>query len=123
MMRALLKASSSRTAAPRFNWHSRFPLPKSIDALEAALQSRSTTCVAITEQALAAIRAGRSLRAVLEVNPDALAIARRLDARQTMGLPPLPLVANPQAAPPKESPEKSVSRPGMLDRIKDAWKR
>jgi Glycosyl hydrolase-like 10 len=36
----------------------------------------------------------------------------------------LPLVANPQAAPPpKDSPEKSVSRPGVLDRIKDAWKR
>src|SRR5438270_7651904 len=70
-------------------------IPKSIDALEAALQSRSTTCVAITEQALAAIRAGRSLRAVLEVNPDALAIARRLDARQTMGLPPLPLQCLP----------------------------
>jgi hypothetical protein len=36
----------------------------------------------------------------------------------------IPFVANPQAAPPpKDSPDKSATRPGMLDRIKDAWKR
>jgi amidase len=49
----------------------------------------------VTQQALAAIRAGRRLRAVLEVNPDALAIARRLDARQTRGRPLLPLQCLP----------------------------
>ena len=62
-------------------------IPSSIGALESALRSHSTTCVAVTTQALAAIARRRSLRAVLEVNPDALAIARRLDARQAFGRP------------------------------------
>jgi amidase len=70
-------------------------IPKSIGALESALQSHRTTCVAVTRQALAAIHAGRSLRAVFEVNPDALAIARRLDARQRTGRPLLPLQCLP----------------------------
>jgi amidase len=70
-------------------------IPNSIGALESTLQSDRTTCVAVTEEALAAISAGHSLRAVLEVNPDALAIARRLDARQTMGRPLLPLQCLP----------------------------
>jgi amidase len=70
-------------------------IPSSISALESALRSDETTCVAVTEQALAAIGAGRRLHAVLEVNPDAMAIARRLDARQTMGQPLLPLQCLP----------------------------
>jgi amidase len=70
-------------------------IPKSIGALESALQSHRTTCVAVTRQALAAIRAGRSLRAVFEINPDALSIARRLDARQRSGRPLLPLQCLP----------------------------
>jgi len=70
-------------------------IPSSISALESALRSHATTCVAVTQQALAAIRAGRRLHAVLEVNPDALAIARRLDARQTMGQPLLALQCLP----------------------------
>jgi amidase len=60
-------------------------IPSSISTLESALAAHRTTCVAVTRQALLAIRARRSLRAVLEVNPDALRIARRLDARQRMG--------------------------------------
>jgi amidase len=70
-------------------------IPKSIGALESELQSHRTTCVAVTTRALDAIARGRSLRAVLQVNPDALAIARRLDARQTMGRPLLPLQCLP----------------------------
>ena len=70
-------------------------IPSSIGALESALQTHRTTCVAVTTQALAAIARGRSLRAVLRVNPDALAIARRLDARETFGRPLLPLQCLP----------------------------
>jgi amidase len=51
--------------------------------------------VAVTTRALAAIARGRSLRAVFEVNPAALAIARRLDARQRSGRPLLPLQCLP----------------------------
>jgi amidase len=83
-------ASTAVLAAP-----AQAAIPKSVSALESALQAHRTTCVAVTEQALAAIRAGRSLRAVLEVNTDALAIARRLDARQTMGRPLLALQCLP----------------------------
>ncbi len=70
-------------------------IPTSIGTLESALRFHRTTCVAVTEQALGAIGRGRSLRAVLEVNPDAIAIARRLDARQTLGFPLLPLQCLP----------------------------
>jgi len=70
-------------------------MPRSIDALELALRAHTTTCVSVTQQALKAIAAGRRLRAVLEVNPDALAIARRLDARQASGRGLLPLQCLP----------------------------
>ncbi len=70
-------------------------IPSSISSLESALGAHRTTCVAVTSRALAAIRRGGSLRAVLEINPDALAIARRLDARETIGRPLLALQCLP----------------------------
>ncbi len=70
-------------------------IPSSVSSLESALGSHRTSCVAVTSQALAAIRRGGSLRAVLEINPDAIATALRLDARQTMGRPLLPLQCLP----------------------------
>jgi hypothetical protein len=47
--------------------------------------------------------------------------ARLLTARSTPASSPLIVPAEPGAA--KEAPDKNAARPGMLDRIKDAWRR
>jgi len=63
-------------------------LPSSIAKLERSLRSGRTTCQAVTRTALARIRAvNPTTHAVIEVNPDAPAIARRLDARRRAGRP------------------------------------
>lgn len=72
--------------SPRPRCACRRPPPASIAALEASLAGGTTTCRAVTEAALARIRAvergPNRPRAVLETNPDALAIADALDAVQ-----------------------------------------
>jgi amidase len=67
------------------------PLPNSIAALEDSLRTRATTCEAVTSDALASIAAHRRLRAVTRVNPDALSIARTLDAERATGARQRPL--------------------------------
>ena len=75
-------------AAPR--------LPSSIAKLERSLAAGRTTCQAVTRTALGRIRAvNPTTHAVIEVNPDAPAIARRLDARRRAGRRPRPLECLP----------------------------
>jgi amidase len=67
------------------------PLPSSIGTLEDSLRAGGTTCEAVTSDALASIAAHRRLRAVTRVNPDAMTIARGLDAERAAGAPQRPL--------------------------------
>src|SRR5215204_2403768 len=75
----LLRAQPSPPAAPPFD-RAEF----TIAALHAALSSDKTTSVALTRACLERIAAldksGPCLNAVIELNPDAIAIARSLDA-------------------------------------------
>jgi amidase len=71
------------------------PLPSSIAALEDSLRTGATTCEAVTSDALAAIADAHHLRAVTRVNPDALSIARALDAERAAGMPQRPLQCLP----------------------------
>lgn len=80
--------------------------PSSIAELQRSLRDGDTTCRAVTARSLARIReADPDVHAVVETNPDAIAIARRLDARQRAGRPlgslhcvPLLVKANYQTA-------------------------
>jgi amidase len=82
---AALAASATASAAP----------PASIAALRADLEQGRTTCHAVVAEALERIREVESSkprpRAVVETNPDALAIADSLDAEQRSGAPLRPL--------------------------------
>jgi amidase len=61
-------------------------VPGSIAKLERSLASGRTTCAAVVRSALDRVRAvNPATHAVIETNPDAMAIARRLDARQQAG--------------------------------------
>jgi amidase len=75
---ALLPSSARAADIPAFEWEEA-PIPK----LRAALDSGKTTAVALAEAFLARIgavdKAGPAVNSVIELNPDALAIAAALD--------------------------------------------
>jgi amidase len=78
------------TAAAFLVRRPRLPVEEaSIDQLQAAMKAGTESSVSIIEQYLKRIagldRAGPALRAVIELNPDALAIARELDRERAAG--------------------------------------
>jgi amidase len=78
------------TTIPGFEWEA-----ATIADLRAALRSGRATAVSLTQAFLDRITAidknGPSLNAVIELNPDALSIARDLDDKCRAGVPPGPL--------------------------------
>ncbi len=99
--RQFLQASSAVTLAALFGEHTvataaiSTPAPKlnitetSVAALQAAMKTGSTTSLALTRGYLARIKAldknGPRINAVIEINPDALEIARSLDRERAAG--------------------------------------
>jgi len=92
--RTLIKGSLSAMVLGGAGCSSRMPSPgndaaPSLAQLSEQLQSRQTTAVALTRRCLQLVaeidKTGPALNAVIELNPEALSIAARLDAQKRCG--------------------------------------